>query len=309
MTGQDTRTHEEHTRARLGAGAAVFAFATWGISPAYYRLFMQFGAVEVLVHRVFWSSIFLGLIVSRKTGFTHVWETLKKPKVLPLLCLSTALIGINWFLFIWATMNDRVLDASLGYFMNPLVNVVIGAVLLSERLNRPQMIAVALAVLGVGNLSLDLTTFPFIPLTLALSFGFYGYVRKIVQIEAVEGIFVETMLVTPLALGYIIWLQVTGAGHLFSAGLGFTLLLVFAGPFTSIPLMLYNYAARRISLTSVGIAQYIAPSIHFILAVSYGETITTSHLITFGLIWTALAIYTGDAARKELAMRKRMAAN
>ena len=304
--GNHTRTHEEHARTRQGAGAAVAAFAAWGFSPVYWRLLMSFGALEVLTHRVIWSSVFLGLIVSRKTGFGHVWETLKNRRVLSLLCLSTLLIAINWFLFIWATMNGRVLDASLGYFMNPLVNVVIGAVLLSERLNRPQMVAVALAVLGVGNLSMDLTTFPVIPLTLALSFGFYGYVRKIVQIEAVEGLFVETMLVTPLAIGYFIWLEMSGAGHFFNGGLLFTFLMIFAGPFTSIPLMLYNLAARRISLTSIGIAQYIAPSIQFALAVSYGEAITMRHLITFGLIWTALAIYTTDAARKEMAIRKRM---
>lgn len=301
-----TRTHEEHVRTRQGAGAAVAAFTAWGLSPIYWRFFVSFGALEVLVHRVIWSVVFLGIIISRKSGFADVWTKVKNPKILGLLCLSTTLIAINWFLFIWATMNERVLDASLGYFMNPLVNVVIGAVLLSERLSRPQIIAVTLAALGVANMSMDLTTIPWISITMAVTFGFYGYVRKTIDIEAVEGLFVETLLIMPLALGYFIWLEMSGAGHFFSGSLALTALLIFAGPFTSIPLMLFSFAARRLSLTSVGIAQYIAPSIHFILAVSYGEVVTTRHLITFGLIWTALAIYTTDAARKEMQMRKRM---
>ena len=300
---------EERARVRKGAAAAIGAFTAWGLSPIYWRLFIQFGAVEVLVHRILWSAVFLGGIIASRRGFRDIREQLKRPKVLRLLCISPVLIAINWMLFIWATMNDRVLDASLGYFMNPLVNVAIGAALLGERFNRLQMVAVGLAALGVINLSLDLTTFPWIPLTLAFTFAFYGYVRKTVEIEAVEGLFVETILVTPIALGFFIWLEVTGHGHFFSGGLLFTFLLVFAGPFTSVPLMLYNYAARRLRLTSIGIAQYIAPSIHFILAVSYGETITARHLITFGLIWTALAIYTGDAIRQEAQLRRRMAIN
>ncbi len=306
MTGGSDPTPEERARARAGAGAAVTAFGLWGISPVYWRLLMQFGALEVLVHRVLWSVIFVGGIIASKKGFGDIWTRVKNPKVLRLLCISTVLISINWLLFIWATMNGRVLDASLGYFMNPLVNVAIGALLLGERFNRPQMVAVALAAVGVVNLSLDLTTFPWISLTLAITFAFYGYVRKTVEIEAVEGLFVETVLVAPLALGYFVWLEVTGAGHFFSGGLLFTLLLIFAGPFTAVPLILYNFAARRLRLTSVGIAQYIAPSLHFVLALSYGETVSTRHLITFGLIWAGLAIYTGDAIRQEAKLRRRL---
>ncbi len=290
----------------MGAGAAIGAFTLWGISPAYWQLLLQVGAFEVLVHRIFWSAAFLGGIISSGKGFRPIAEQLRRPKVLRLLCISTVLIAINWLLFIWATMNGRVLDASLGYFINPLASVAIGAVLLGERLNRPQQVAVALAALGVGVLSFDLTTFPWISLTLAITFAFYGYVRKTVEIEAIEGLFVETVLVAPIAIGYWIWLEVTGTSHFISGGLWFTFLLVFAGPFTSIPLMLYNIAARRLRLASVGLAQYIAPSIHFILAVSYGETITLRHLITFALIWAGLAIYTGDAIRQEAKLRRRL---
>ena len=308
MTGAADPTPEDRARSRVGAASAIGAFTLWGISPAYWRLFLQFGALEVLVHRIIWSAVFLGLLIARGEGFAVLWQRLKRPNVLRLLSISTVLIAINWLLFIWATMNGRVLDASLGYFINPLASVAIGAVLLGERLNRPQQVAVGFALLGVIVLSTNLSTFPWISLTLAITFAFYGYVRKTVEIEALEGLFVETLLVTPIALGYFIWLSVSGTGHFISGGLLFTFLLVFAGPFTSIPLMLYNFAARRLRLASVGLAQYIAPSIHFMLAVSYGEAITTRHLITFALIWTGLAIYSGDAIRQEARLRRRLAA-
>ena len=304
-TGPDP-TPEDRARVRVGAASAISAFTLWGISPAYWRFFLQFGAVEVLVHRILWSAVFLGGLIAAREGFRPILKQLKRPKVMRLLCISTVLIAINWLLFIWATMNDRVLDASLGYFINPLASVAIGAWLLGERLNRPQQVAVGFAILGVAVLSTNLSTIPWISLTLAITFAFYGYVRKTVEIEAIEGLFVETLLVTPIALGFFIWLEVTGNGNFFSGGLLFTLLLIFAGPFTSIPLLLYNIAARRLRLASVGLAQYIAPSIHFVLAVSYGEAITTRHLITFGLIWIGLAIYTGDAIRQEAKLRRRL---
>lgn len=307
MTSGADPTPEERARTRVGAASAIGAFTLWGFSPAYWRLFLQFGALEVLVNRIIWSVVFLGILISTRGGFAPIIQQLKRHRVLRLLCISTVLIGINWLLFIWATMNDRVLDASLGYFINPLASVAIGAWLLGERLNRPQQVAVVFAVLGVLVLSTNLSTFPWISLTLATTFAFYGYVRKTVEIEALEGLFVETLLVTPIALGYFIWIAVTGQGHFITGGLMFTLLLVFAGPFTSIPLMLYNIAARRLRLASVGLAQYIAPSLHFVLAVSYGETITTRHLITFGLIWTGLIIYTADAIRQETMLRRRLA--
>jgi chloramphenicol-sensitive protein RarD len=297
---------EDRARTRAGAASAIGAFSLWGISPAYWRFFLQFGAFEVLVHRIIWAAIFLGGIIALREGFRPIIEQVKRPRVLKLLCISTVLIAINWLLFIWATMNGRVLDASLGYFMNPLANVAIGAWLLGERLNKPQMTAVALATIGVVILSTNISTIPWISLTLAITFAFYGYVRKTVEIEAIEGLFVETLLVTPIALGFFIWLEVTGNGNFFSNGFWFMLLLIFAGPFTSIPLVLYNIAARRLTLASLGITQYIAPTIHFILAVSYGEAITTRHLITFGLIWAGLAIYTGDAIHRETKLRRRM---
>ncbi len=297
---------ENRARVQMGAGAAVGGFTLWGLSPLFWKLFAAFGAVEVLTHRILWSLLFLGAIVQRGEGFAHVWEKIKAPHVFRMLALSALLILINWLLFIWATTHGRVLDASLGYFMNPLVNVAIGGLLLGERLNRIQTVAVVLAGIGVINLSLDLTTLPWIPVTLAVSFAFYGYIRKTVNIESVEGLFVETLIIAPFALGYFIWLVVQGESHFLSAGWLITFLFVFCGPFTSIPLMMYNYAARRVRLTTIGIAQYIAPSMHFIIAVSYGETITLRHIITFALIWTALILYTGNAIREEQLTRRRL---
>lgn len=291
---------------RLGTGAAVGGFTLWGLSPLYWKLLGAFGALEILVHRIIWAALFLAVLIWRGEGFGHVWQKLKGPRVLPLLLLSTLLILINWLLFIWATTHGRVLDGSLGYFMNPLVSVAIGALVLGEKLNRVQWAAVALAAIGVVNLSLDLTTLPWIPVTLALSFAAYGYIRKTVNIESVEGLFVETMIVAPFALGYFIWLIATGESHFLSAGWIFTFIFIFCGPFTSIPLMMYNYAARRIRLTTLGLTQYIAPTLHFIIAVAHGETITTRHIITFGLIWLALALYTGNTIHNERQLRRRM---
>lgn len=290
-----------------GAASAVTAFSLWGLSPLYWRLLLPVGPFEVLIHRIMWAALFLGGIIAARKGFGDIREQLRRPRVFRLLCISTVLISINWLLFIWSTMSGHVLDASLGYFINPLVSVAIGAVLLGERLNLPQKVAVALAAIGVAILSFDLTTFPWISLTLAITFAFYGYVRKTVEIEAVEGLFVETLLVTPLALGFFIYLQMTGQGEFWVGGLVFTALLIFAGPFTSIPLMLYNIAARRLRLASVGLAQYIAPSLHFMIAISAGEAITARHLVTFVLIWTGLAIYSGDAIRQEAQLRRRLA--
>ncbi len=303
-----TERSEAEVRARvhLGTGAAVGGFVAWGVSPLYWKLLGAYGAAEILVHRVLWAGVMLAIVVQRGEGFAHVWEKVKDPRVLRMLMLSAGLIVINWLLFIWATTHGRVLDASLGYFMNPLVNVVIGAALLGERLNRIQMAAVGLAALGVINLSLDLTTLPWIPVTLAVSFAFYGYIRKTVNIESVEGLLVETLLVAPFALAYLIWLMIQGESHFLNSGWLIALLFLFCGPFTSVPLMMYNYAARRIRLTTLGIAQYIAPSIHFIIAVSYGEAITLRHIITFALIWTALALYTGNAIHTEAQVRRRL---
>ena len=287
---------------RLGVLAALAAFGMWGIIPVYIKAVAHVPAPELLAHRTFWSVILLLVLIVLGRRWRALRAALAEPRAWLLLAVSTSLLALNWLVFIWAITDGRVLETSLGYYINPLVNVLLGVLVLRERLNLWQGLAVALATIGVLNLTVQLGSFPWVSLTLAASFGIYGLIRKTIRLNSIEGLFVETALITPLALGYLIFLGATGAGAMGAGDRATDILLLLSGVVTALPLLAFASAARRLQYTTVGFFQYIAPTGHFLLAVFvYGEAFTGAHLITFGLIWAALAIFTADSLR---AMRR-----
>jgi chloramphenicol-sensitive protein RarD len=267
------------------------AYAIWGLLPLYFWLLQGVGAGEVVALRVLWSVALLVVLTLALRRAPQLLAALHNPRALGLLALSAALISANWLVYIWAIHHGHVLETSLGYFLNPLVNVLIGVVILRERLGLAQLVAIAFAAVGVAVLATGAGQGIWISLALALSFGFYGFVRKVAPVESLEGLTIETALLAPLAAGYLLWLS----GH---APLGFgqnaqwTVALALAGVITATPLLLFAAAARRLPYSTLGLLQYLAPTLQFILAVTFfGEHMTTAHAICFGLIWTGLAIF------------------
>ncbi|PHR60079.1 MAG: protein RarD [Robiginitomaculum sp.] len=281
-------------RARSGFLATLAAFFLWGISPIYFKFLDPATPFEVAMHRAVWACLFVGLWLIALGRMAEVRALLRQPRTLAILSVSSLLIAFNWFAYSWAVMNDQIAAASLGYYINPLVNVVLGLVFLQERLTRLRWVAVGLAALGVINQVILVGAVPVLALSLALTFGFYGLLRKTVAAEAGPGLFVETLVLSPFFLIGIFWLQSSGQGHLFSSSWHLPALLAFGGLFTAIPLFLFAYGARRLSLSTVGLVQYLAPSMQFGLAIWYGETFTWQSILTFVLIWGGLAVYTWD---------------
>lgn len=278
-----------------GAGLAAAAYALWGLFPVYFKAVAGVPAVEVLAHRVVWSVVVLAALIAVVGGWAKVRRILASRRVLATLTASALLLSLNWGVFIWAVAKGRVLECSLGYFINPLVSVVLAIVVLGERLRALQWLAVGLAALGVAHQVVRVGGVPWVALTLALSFGLYGLIRKLAPADALTGLFVETASLTPVALVYLLWLAANGEGAFGHAGLVVDGLLILAGPVTALPLLLFVAGARRIELVTAGLLQYIAPTGHFLLAVlAYGEPFTTTHLITFAAIWLALALYTAS---------------
>lgn len=277
---------------KQGVLLAVAAFAWWGLVPIYFKAVAGVGPLEVLAHRVLWSAPLAGLLLALQGGgFAGLWRGLAQRGVLRTLALSSLLIAGNWLLFIHAVDSGQLLQSSLGYFIAPLVNVLLGMTFLGERPGRWQWVALGLAGLGTLNLVLRQDGPPWIALALAVSFSLYGLLRKQVAIESVAGLFIETLLLAPLSLawlGYEAWRGGLAFGH---GGWGPSLLLLAAGVITTLPLIWFTAGARRIPLFMLGICQYIAPSLQFLLAVwAYGEPFTTVQLTTFALVWSGLAI-------------------
>ena len=270
---------------------AVLAYTAWGLLPVYWKFFGQISAIEVLSHRILWSMVFLiGLLLwqRRSSEFWQVWRFKRK---VSFLLITALLLTFNWGLYIYGVNTQRVVETSLGYFINPLANVLLGFAVLKERLHWGQQLAVLLASLGVVNFVWQLGTVPWIALGLAFSFAFYGLVRKLVAVSPMVGLAVETLLAMPLALAFIGYGTMTGTGH-FSSNLWLTLLLIGAGIVTSMPLLWFNNAAKRLRLSTLGFLQYIAPSLQLLLGVFlFHESFSRTHAVTFGLIWLALVTY------------------
>jgi chloramphenicol-sensitive protein RarD len=282
----------------LGVGYAASAFLIWGISPIYWKALRAVPALEIILHRMVWSFFFLVPLIIIMRRWQEFIDTLKNHRTLLILLFTALIIGGNWLLYIWAVNNDNLLQASLGYYINPLVNVVLGMVFLKERLRAPQILSVVLATAGVLYLSIYYGEFPWIALTLAVSFGLYGLIRKVAPVGSLVGLAVETLLLSIPALVYLFYLDSQGRGSIFRVSLKLDLLLMGCALVTAIPLLFFTLGARRLYLSTIGLLQYIAPSCMFILAVFlFHEPFSSAQVVTFIFIWTALAIYSTDSVR------------
>jgi chloramphenicol-sensitive protein RarD len=283
-----------------GVVYAASAYIMWGVIPIFWKYLDHVGAVEIVVHRIVWTLIFALAALGAWERLPKLAAALTNRKSLLALTASAVLIAVNWGLFIWAVTADRIIETSLGYYINPLVSFILGVAFLGERLSRLQMIAIALACLGVINQTVSLGYLPWVSLVLAVSFGIYGLIRKQVAVESIEGLTVEAIVLAPLSLAYIVYLVASGQGAFFHVSLTTDFLLVLAGPLTAIPLLLFSAGVRLIRLSTIGFLQYLAPSISLILAVFlYDEPFTSAHAITFALIWSALALVSWEAFKRE----------
>lgn len=298
--------HTQEPIDRKGLAAAIFAFSAWGLFPLYWVLLKQVPAFEIVAHRIIWCTLFVAAWLTWAQGPGWLWRALRQPRAAWMLMLSSLLISFNWLLYIWAVNSGHVVESSLGYFINPLMNVLIGVLLLGERLRRPQWIAVGLAAAGVLWLSLQQDRPPWIALGLAGSFALYGLIRKKVAVESVPGLGVESVL---LFLPALVWLWLAeqgGGGVIFHGDWRTDALLVLGGLITALPLIAFAFGARRIPYSLLGILQYIGPSLQFLIGVFlFGEGFSQVQAVGFGLIWLALLVY---AAEGWHAQRRRMSA-
>ncbi|MET4695387.1 EamA family transporter RarD [Endozoicomonas lisbonensis] len=282
-----------------GFNVALMAFSFWGLIPLYFKLLDQVPPTEVLGHRVFWSTILLFALLAAKRQMSQFIAILKSPKTMAWLSLSAVLVAINWLAFIWAVSNNRLLETTLGYFINPLLSVFLGYVFLGERLNKAQLLAVTLAATAVVIQTIMLGTVPWIALTVAASFGTYGLVRKMTAVAAVPGLAFETLFLLPIALLYFAVIYQSGNYHFRMDDLSTSALLSLAGFVTTFPLICFNMAAKKLPLSTIGLMQYLVPSMSFLIGVFlFKEPFTSAQLICFGLIWVALVIFTTDSLRQ-----------
>ena len=293
---------------RQGIFYALGAYFIWGIAPAYFKLVKEVPPTEIMTHRVIWSALFMLGLITLSRSWRQVRSVLAQPKKVLLLALTALTIGGNWLLFIWAVNNQHMLEASLGYFINPLINVVFGMLFLRERFRRLQWLAVLLAATGVLVQLWQFGSLPIIGLGLALSFALYGLVRKKIQVDAQSGMLIETAWLFPLAAIYLFGFADSATSHLSANPLSLNLKLIAAGIITTIPLMLFAAACARLRLSTVGFFQYRGPTLMFLLAVLfYGESLTPDKMVTFGFIWLALAIFILDALLFSARTRVRIA--
>lgn len=273
---------------------ACAAYLLWGVFPIYFKALQTVAPLEILGHRIVWSLLVCALLLFVLRRWQWLSGLLRQPRVLLWFVGSSVTVALNWFVYIWAVTAGRVVDASLGYFINPLVNVLIGALVLKEQLRRGQWLAVVVAAAGVLSLTWQAGTVPWIGLVLAISWGIYGLLRKTAVLGAVEGLTLETVLLAPIALAYLVWLSASGGSTFFTTDSTTRLLLLAAGPVTAAPLLLFAAGARRIPFFMLGLLQYLSPTLQLLLGVwLYGEPFA-ERAIGFVLIWIALAMFTAD---------------
>ena len=292
-------------RARAGLLYGLAAYGLWGVMPIYFKLLQAVPSVDIVAHRIVWSLILLLLLASLSKAWDQVMAAVSNRKVLGILLVTSVLIGTNWLLYVYAINSGHILAGSLGYYLNPLANILLGRFILKERLTKIQWAAVVIAAAGIAVLAAGALGTLWISLTLCFSFATYGLLRKIVHVEALAGLTVETALLFPIALG---WLALGGAvgRPMLGAGGEETVLLVAAGVVSTVPLLCFTAAARRLPYSTVGILQVLAPTLQFLLAVAiYDEPFTQAHAIAFGCIWTALALYVSSIIRDLRLKRQR----
>ncbi len=285
----------QSNRSTTGVAYAAAAYMTWGLFPFYFHALAGVPALEILAHRILWSVVFMTLLITGRRRWPAVIRQLHTPGTVPALAMSAAFISTNWVVYIWAVNSGRVLEASLGYYINPLVTVVLGVLFLRDPLTRRQKIAVALAGMGVIVLVVRARQVPWVALALAVTFGFYGLIRKRARVDATAGLLTEVWLLAPLAALYVTWLSRAGLGH-FGSPTRHSALLAASGVVTAVPLIWFANGVQRLRLSTVGLLQYLNPTMQFAIAVfAFGEPFTAAHAVAFGCIWISLAIYTAEA--------------
>ena len=288
-------TGDKDAEIRSGVVLGLLAYTLWGIFPVYFKWIEMVAPLEVMAHRILWAVPFGALIIFARRQWREVRGALVDRSMLIWLALSALCISLNWLIYIWAVQNARIFEASLGYYINPLMYVAVGVLFLGERLRRLQLVAVVLALIGVSYLTFSGGIFPWVALSLAALFTVYGVIRKQVAIGAMPGLFVETSLLFPFAFVFMGVLMLGETASFGTGGTGLTALLMLAGPITVVPLLLFAISAKRLRLTTIGFMQFIAPTLQFCTGLYYGEQLTTPHLVCFGLIWAAVAFFSYDA--------------
>lgn len=290
-------TDPSAARARAGLLLGLGAYVLWGVLPLYFKALRRVAPTEIVAHRIVWSLFFLAALATLWRRWPAVRAAFAAPRIALTLAVTATLIAANWLVYIYAVVSGHVLEGSLGYFLNPLVNVLLGTVFLKERLTRAQKGAFALAAAGVAFLAAGAGGAIWISLALAASFALYGFLRKVAPVDALEGLSVETVFLTPLALAWIIWLRLQGTSGFLESRVT-DLLLVLGGAVTAVPLLLFTAAAKRLTYSTLGFLQYVAPSLQFLLAILvFGEPLTFAHIVCFAAIWTALAIFVFESLR------------
>jgi chloramphenicol-sensitive protein RarD len=285
-------TMKDLSQTQLGIVYALSAYLLWGVNPIYFKYLSFIPIYEVLAHRVIWSVVFIAIVITFLGGWGKALIILKTPKNILFLTCTSLLITVNWSVFIWAINNGRMLEASLGYFINPLINVVLGLLFLNEALSRLKWIAVSLALLGVVVQVVQVGSLPWVSLVLPITFGFYGLLRKKIKIEALIGLFFETLLVLPVALYYLFFVANGENANMLNNAWSLNLCLMFAGIATAMPLFFFAQAALRLKLSTLGFFQYIAPSMMFLMAVFiYDEALSLAKVITFIFIWAGIFLF------------------
>ncbi|GAB2187482.1 EamA family transporter RarD [Roseibium sp. LAB1] len=296
---QTVTSTEANAELRQGLLFGLAAYGMWGFLPAYYKLTETVPADLVVAHRILWSVLFVGLYLYLRGRWQEVRDVLRQPKVLLGLTASASFIAVNWLTFVWAIANNHVLDISLGYFINPLVSILVGLFVLREKLTTWQGIAVCVAAIAVVLQAILAGGLPWVSLVLAFSFAGYGYVRKVTPVKATPGLFVETLVLFPLAAGYMLLSLSWGVDALELNDPPVLLALVGTGIVTALPLICFSSAARRLPLFMLGLMQYMAPSMHFLMAIYiWGEPLDQTRLMTFCMIWAALVVFSYDSWRR-----------
>ena len=291
MNAPTTAPAIDHRRARIGLACGLVAYATWGILPVYFKALDGVSSFLIVAHRIVWSLVALVVLVTVMKSWPAIRAALRDRKALLTLTISAALIAINWLLYVYAINSGHILAGSLGYYLNPLANILLGRFFLGEPLSKRQWTAVAIAAAGVAVLATGALQTLWISLTLCFTFATYGLLRKRVTVDSVSGLTVETMMLAPFALAFLAFEAKSGVA-VFGTSDAHALLLLAAGIVSTAPLLLFTEAARRLPYSTVGILQFIAPTVQFLLAVlAYGEAVTTAHAIAFAAIWTAVALY------------------
>ena len=294
-----TAVELDDEKLRNGLISALIAYSIWGFLPVYFKFVHAVPALEMLAHRIVWAVPFGAAIVLFRRQFPEVRRALAHRRTLFFLLLSAAFVSVNWFLYIVTIARNEIFQASLGYYINPLMYVMVGVLFLGEKLRRFQAIAVVLAAIGVAVLTLSSGQFPWIAIALAVSFTVYGVIRKQVVVGAMAGLFIETLFMAPFAIFYLVWLSRAHVAVLATADTAMVSLLALSGPLTVLPLLFFALAARRLPLTTLGMMQFLAPTLNFGVAVYFGETLTTAHMICFACIWVAIGLFVYDAWRRK----------